>query len=351
MLSKDQEQNVAEGSTAIQAGGNVNITKTGLTYAEVRDVALDVFRANFYELAGVAKETAKARAEEITEGFLSKLQKEHPAGLEKSHDPDFQYALFTVQKEYARNGDKDLGDLLVDLLVDRSKQEQRDILQIVLNESLSTAPKLTESQLAVLAVIFLFKYTQNFGIGNHQMLAEDLDKHVAPFVSKIVKNMACYQHLEFSGCGAIGLGARSLESILGVTYQGQFLKGFDEKEVTDRGVSIGLDQRFFMPCLNDPSKVQVRANSKELLDKAFEVHAITPEDRAKISALFDVGKMNDAEIKEKCIEIRPYMAGLFDTWSESAMKNFTLTSVGIAIGHANIKRLVGEFANLSIWIN
>ena len=145
MLSKDQEQNVTEGGTAIQAGGNVTITKTGLTYAEVRDVALDVFRANFYELAGAARETAKARAEEITEDFLSKLQKEHPAGLEKSHDPDFQYALFTVQREYARNGDKDLGDLLVDLLVDRSKQEQRDILQIVLNESLSTAPKLTET--------------------------------------------------------------------------------------------------------------------------------------------------------------------------------------------------------------
>ena len=137
MLNKDQKQNIAQGSTAIQAGGNVTITKTGLTYAEVRDVALDVFRANFYELAGVAKETAKARAEEITEEFLSKLQKEHPAGLEKSNDPDFQYALFTVQKEYARNGDKDLGDLLVDLLVDRSKQEQRDILQIVLNESLN----------------------------------------------------------------------------------------------------------------------------------------------------------------------------------------------------------------------
>lgn len=351
MLSKDQEQNVAEGSTAIQAGGNVTITKTGLTYAEVRDVALDVFRANFYELAGVAKETAKVRAEEITEGFLSKLQKEYPAGLEKSHDPDFQYALFTVQKEYARNGDKDLGDLLVDLLVDRSKQEQRDILQIVLNESLSTAPKLTDSQLAVLAIIFLFKYTQNFGIGNHEMLGDYLDKHVAPFSSKIVKNMACYQHLEFSGCGAIGLGEHSLESIFGSTYQGQFLKGFDAKEVAERGVSIGLDQRFFIPCLNDPSKVQVRANSKELLDKAFEAHAIKPEDRSKITSLFDAGKMNDAEIKNKCIAIRSYMADLFETWSGSSMKNFTLTSVGIAIGHANIKRLVGEFADLSIWIN
>jgi hypothetical protein len=351
MLDKDQEQNVAEGGTAIQAGRDVTITRTGLTYAEVRDVALDVFRANFYELAGVAKETARARAEEITEGFLSKLQKENPAGLEKSDDPDFQYALFTVQKEYARNGDKDLGDLLVDLLVDRSKQEQRDILQIVLNESLSTAPKLTENQLAVLAVIFLFKYTQNLSVGNHQMLGEYFDKQVSPFISKVVKNMACYQHLEFCGCGAIGLGASNLESILGKTYQGQFLKGFDRNEVTDRGVSIGFDPRLFIPCLNDPSKLQVCANNKEMLEKAFEEYSVPQEDRAKITALFDIGRMNDQEIKDKCIEIRSSMSELFETWSGSAMKNFTLTSVGIAISHANIKRLVGEFANLAIWIN
>ena len=105
LLNKNQEQTVTESSTAIQAGGNVTLTRVGLSYAEVRDVALDVFRANFYELSDVAKEVAKTRAEEITEAFLSKLQAEHPAGLEKSNDPDFQYALFTVQKEYARNGD------------------------------------------------------------------------------------------------------------------------------------------------------------------------------------------------------------------------------------------------------
>ncbi|MEO0685750.1 MAG: LPO_1073/Vpar_1526 family protein, partial [Cyanobacteria bacterium J06649_11] len=261
MLNKDQEQNVAEGSTAIQAGGDVTIA--GLNYADVRNVALDVFKANFYELAGVAKEIARTRAEEITEEFLSKLQQENPDGFKKSKDPDFQYALFTVQKEYARNGDKELGDLLVDLLVDRSKQEQRDILQIVLNESLTTAPKLTDSQLAALAIIFLFRYTQNFNVGNHQMFGEYLDAYAAPFVSKVVKTAACYQHLEFSGSGTVGTGQISLEKILGETYQGQFLKGFEEKEVIDKSISIGLDERFFMPCLNDPSKLQVRANSKE----------------------------------------------------------------------------------------
>jgi len=351
VLYNDQEQIVAEGSTAIQAGRDINITKSGLTYADVRNVALDVFRSNFYILAGVAKETAETRAVEITERFLSKLQNEYPTGLQKSHDPDFQYALFTVQKEYARNGDKDLGDLLVDLLVDRSKQVQRDILQIVLNESLCTAPKLTDNQLAALAMTFLFRYTQHNGLGNHKVLAEYFDKFVAPFVSKVVKNMACYQHLEFSGCGSIGIGTRHLESILGETYQGQFMLGFDEQEVTNRGVSIGSDNKFFMPCINDPSKLQICANNKAILETALRENAITAMDCKIIRELFDVGKMSDTEIKRKCIAIRPYMAELFETWSESAMKHFTLTSVGIAIGHANIKRLVGEFANLAIWIN
>lgn len=351
MLNKEQAQAVGDGSTALQAGGNIEITQIGLSYMEVRDVALDVFRANFYQLAGPAMETAKARATEITENFLKKLQAEHPDGFKKGQDPDFQHALFTVQKEYARTGDKDLGDLLVDLLVDRSKQDQRDILQIVLNESLATAPKLTETQLSVLAIIFLFRYTQNHRIGNHDLLGDYFDKHVLPFAERLVKNPSCYQHLEFTGCGSIQMGVVSLEHVLGQTYQGQFLKGFEVSEIQTRGVTVGMDDRFFMPCLNNPEKIQVRANSGKLLEQNMDASSIGAEDKAKILALFDVGKMSDAEIRETCIKLRPYMEKVFDTWSGSAMNSFTLTSVGMAIGHANIKRLIGEFASLSIWIN
>lgn len=351
MLNKDQNQDVGNDATAIQAGGSVTVINVGVTAAEARAIALDVAKATFYELTGVAKEIANTRVEEITDQVIKKLEKDFPAGLQKAKDPDFQYALFTVQKEYARNGDKDLGDLLVDLLVDRSKQDQRDILQIVLNESLSTAPKLTDTHLAALAVIFLFKYTQNFSIGNHQKFGEYLDKHLLPFVSKLSKNRAGFQHLEFSGCGSIGLGGNSLEGILGTVYQGQFLKGFDQSEIANRTISVGLDSRFFIPCLNDPSKIQVKANSKENLEKHLDAQGVSPEDKAKILELFDLGKMSEPEIKEKLIAIRPYMAGVFEIWTNSAMQTFTLTSVGMAIGHANIKRLIGEFASLSIWIN
>jgi hypothetical protein len=312
---------------------------------------LDVAKATFFELTGAAKETASLRVEEITDQVIKKLEKDLPAGLQRAMDPDFQYALYTVQKEYARNGDKDLGDLLVDLLVDRSKQDQRNILQIVLNESLVVAPKLTDSHLAALAVIFLFKYTQNFDVGDHKTLGSYLDKHLSPFVSKLSKGLAGFQHLQFSGCGSIGFAGNSLEGIFGTTYQGQFLKGFDQSEIASRSIGVGADPRFFMQCLNDATKIQVRANNKEHLQKIFDTYGITSDDQAKILELFDFGKMSELEIKEAVISIRPYMADVFDIWTKSSMQTFGLTSVGMAIGHANIKRLIGEFASLAIWIN
>jgi len=45
------------------------------------------------------------------------------------------------------------------------------------------------------------------------------------------------------------------------------------------------------------------------------------------------------------------MQDAFDNWDNSSIKSFTLTSMGIAIAHANIKRLSGAFADLSVWIN
>lgn len=348
MMSR-QSQKGGDGSTNIQAE-DLTIVQ-GLTYPEVRQVAIDVFRSNFYELAGEAKAIASERAEQVTEDFLKKLQSENPDGFSKAQDPDFQYALFTVQKEYARTGDKDLGDLLVDLLVDRSKQENRNILQIVLNESLSVAPKLTDDQLAALSVTFFCKYTMNNGIENHQMLADSFNQFVQPFSSKLSKNQACYQHLEFSGCGSISMGSSSLQKIYGKKYHGLFLKGFDREEIERREISVGEDQRFFIPCLNDASKLQVRANNLEGLTEFMGDQQTSDEDKSKITALFNLNKMNDNEIKEKIVSMCPHMENAFDAWDNSPLKNFTLTSVGIAIGHANIKRLIGEFSDLSIWIN
>ncbi|WP_218778480.1 hypothetical protein PWP89_08085 [Stenotrophomonas rhizophila] len=348
--SADQRQSASDGGTALQAGRDISIIH-GMNYADTKQVALDVFRSNFYELAGLAKQEATARAEEVTEAFLKKLLAENPGGFQYANDPGFQHALYTVQKEHAKTGDPDLGDLLVDLLVDRTKYPQRDFVQIVLDESLSTAPKLTEAQLADISVIFLLRFTRNGGLGNYDTFGRHLDQHVQPFVSKLTKSQASFQHLEFSGCGSIAVTEILLEEVFRRTYAGLFVKGFDPQEVVSRGVTLGLDERIFVPSLNDPTKIQVRALTTEQLEATLEQLNIGLEDRARIRGLFEYNAMTPDEIRARCVELRPYMAEVFDFWSNSAAKNFTLTSVGIALAHANIKRLAGEFADLAIWIN
>ena len=75
----DQIQKAGDNSTNIQAG-SVTVHQ-GLSLSEVRKLALDVFRSNFFELAGEAKHIARQRAEEVTENFLKRLQEQHSAGL------------------------------------------------------------------------------------------------------------------------------------------------------------------------------------------------------------------------------------------------------------------------------
>jgi hypothetical protein len=50
MSNKSQEQKVRKGGTAIQAAGNITITSTGLSYSDVRQIAYDVFEANFSKI-------------------------------------------------------------------------------------------------------------------------------------------------------------------------------------------------------------------------------------------------------------------------------------------------------------
>lgn len=344
-----QDQAAADGSTAIQAGGDV-VIHNGITYTEARQIALDICQSHLRELTDQAKQVAQDRAEEVTDAFLEKLMAENPEGIGKAREPGFQFALGTVQKEYARTGDEDLADLLVDLLVDRTKQPNRDLVQIVLDESLATAPKLTEGQLANLAVMFLFKYTQNYGVNSHKALGKYFDDFVRPFAEKLVKSTASFQHLEFTGCGSSLLSVK-LESRIGEIYPGLFVKGVGVQELEDAGLTSDVYSKFFRTCLNDGQKIQVDAINEEALKKVFEQRGASEEDQEKIKRFLDVNKMNDQEIREKCIEIRDYMENVFDTWSNSGMTSFRLTSVGIAIAHANIKRLVGKFADLSIWIH
>jgi hypothetical protein len=151
--SLKQSQSAGDHSTNIQAG-TVEIHQHGLTSEQARQIALDVFKANALELAGIARDLFETRGREFIDRYLEKVQRQRPEALDCFCDPDMLFTVFTAQRDYARTGRTDLEALLVELLIQRSGSG--DLRQIVLNEAIAVASKLTEQQLDVLSFLLIF---------------------------------------------------------------------------------------------------------------------------------------------------------------------------------------------------
>src|SRR6266487_348877 len=346
--SVEQTQKGGSESTNVQAG-QVVIHQHALSYQDVKNIALDVFKNNFEQLSAVARETARARAEEITDKFLQQLEAKNKEGIKKAETPEFQMSLLTVQKEYVRTGDRELGALLVDLLVDITKGDQRDILQIVLEECLTVAPKLTIGQIASLAIIFAVRYCQRRDAISPEKLAEVFSETVNPFVSVASKSITTFQHLEYSGCGTAGIGEIKLSEVLAMTYAAVFSRPF-KKEEFEAAVPEAVPDGTLIPSTLESGKWQFGVNSTENLEEAYKRLGIGNETLKKAIQFWSTRRIGESEIREKAIEWYPEMRALFDLWDESRMKHFTLTSVGIGIAHAAVRSRTGFDADLSVWI-
>ncbi|WP_312388510.1 LPO_1073/Vpar_1526 family protein [Pseudomonas sp.] len=349
MFDKGQSQNVGDGSNVIQGGNDVNI-HMGLSYSDARSIALDVAKSTFHDLAGEAKILMSDRVEEITEAVISRLSREYSPGLDKAKDPDFQFALLSVQREYGRCGDQDLGKLLVDLLVDRSKEDTRSLKQIVLNESLQIAPKLTQDQISALSLIFLLRNTINNTIVDYNTFGAYLDGHIQGFIDVLPTSNQTYQHLEFTGCGTRGALTTSLHGQLQHDYPGLFHRGYTDEEMSGLHLSQGLKNTCFVPCLADPSKKQFAFSKLQGLTSYLESIATPKDEVLRAVDLYKNNIISDDAVKQICIDIRPYMSELFNKFETSDASAVHLTSVGIAIAHANLKSLLPRIPDLSVWI-
>jgi hypothetical protein len=320
-MSSSQTQKSGNDSINIQAE---SIT-FGLTYSDVKQIASDVFKNNFIQMSTIAADIAQRRAEEITEKFLHKLQNRNPKALNSTHDPDFQYSLFTIQKEYAKSGDKNMGDLLVDILVERTKVEQRGLLQIVLNESLAVVPKLTIPQLNALSIIFSLKYAK-YGIMNSlDMLKHYLSHCLTPFVTDLPKSQASYQHLEYAGCGSIPTGILSgpvvIPNIFKSKYPGVFTKGFTKEQFENNIGQIIGSEKLIIKCLRNNELLQFNVIDHETLKKATHEIGINDEDHTKIKNFWNQYIMDDEEIKNDLIHHNKNMSMLFEVWDNSPIQH------------------------------
>ena len=341
-------QEGGEYSTNLQ--GQSIVINQGITYQDAKNIAIDVFKSNFLELSTNAAGIAKHRAEELIDDFLNKIKERNPNSLNSVEDPGMQSAIFTAQKEYAKTGDKDLSDMLVDILVDRAAQPERNLKQIVLDESLAIVPKLTLSQLDTLTIIFIIKYSRNLEVSSIPLLKKYLEDYISPFTSLLSKEDSLYQHLEYSGCGSTSFGSLNIEQILLNDYKCIFCKGFTKEQFETTSISFEKYPTLIISCLHDTTKFQIAAIDEDALEKKAKAIGIEDTEINKLKPLMNNYQMKKEEAKEIIKQQGEFMNVLFDIWDNSSLEKMTLTSVGIAVASANLRRKTGITVDLGIWI-
>lgn len=368
MLGKSQDQSVAENAVALQIGGsadNVSLNQTnntqnvgaqtnnyGVTVEEVRSIVSDAFKAEAYKFLDHAGDIATARAQKLCDAVLARLENENPAALNQARDPDFRYALLTAQKAFARNDDQDTGALLVELLVERTREEGQNLAQVVLNEALDIVPRLTKAQISALTISFISRRTVNFEVQNFPSFLAIMDQQVAPYIQNAKLSQAAFSHMAFTGCGQLmQFNGTTLAEVFLQKYPGIWQAGFASNDPALEKLWYDTRVTALRPSHHSPGMVEV-FDAPDGRGKLIREQMIKDDaQRAEVESLLVRKQLSPQKVKEHCIAARPYMAALFELWDDTDMKRFDVSAIGSAIAHANIIRILPGFGSLSIWIN
>jgi hypothetical protein len=333
-----QLQKAGAGSTNIQAH---NVT-LGPSYSEVREIALDVFRANFVALRGEALEVAERRAAEITEYILQRLQAKSADPPRTLADPAMQEALFRTQQAYALSGDPDLGQVLVNLLEDRAAEPERSLRQVILREALDVAARLTTDQINVLSVLFevlRVRHSNEDGMTATTPL-RSIDKDLAG-LPDITWRSADFDYLVFSRCvTTVPVPSANIGGLLLDKYPLLFSEGIERATIPEH-----LRKAFGF--VGDVGHPLWDLYSLDGFSKAHDLVGSTGE----LRSLAEGAKMSEPKVREFVLgHVEQRTRITLEALEDFMQVRTNLTPIGIAIGHANLSRWSAFDAPSTIWI-
>lgn len=335
------EQKSGDNSLNLQVGRDANF---GVSATEVRQIAIDVFKANFYDFSEKAAKKALERAEEITDEFIKKFYIEIPKFEEKLEDPAIQNALFNTQKEFAKTGDQELKDNLIEILLKRISSEEKSLTQIVLDEAIIVLPKLTNDQINLLTLIFSSLLLNHYQINNIESFKNLINNKILVFLPTNPLSYSFFTHLQFSGCCTLLSGGtyKSFVEIISHRYKGLLTKGFLETDLTNEFPegTIGLHP-IITRCQQNISKIQFNALNDDILKQSISENNLSMLE-SRIINFQNKFIMNPIEIEEYLRTINPNFEKLMEIWSNDDFKSIKLTSVGLAIAIINYNRITGN---------
>jgi hypothetical protein len=346
MLGNEQKQQ--GGDNAVNAQAARDVILQGITYADARQIAVDVYRANALEMQGLAKQVATERAEHLIDQFLNKMQAKGVPNISEAANPDFQHTLFEAQKAFARAGDDATEAVLVDLLVQRATESTRNIRQVVLNEAVTAVARLTPQQIDLLTLLFLLRHCATLGLMSRMQIMAPL-LMAAQLTTAIPEGDSVCSYLVYAGVAQHTLSPMPLHAILKGEYPGLLSRGF-EKALFDTLIAAEPTvEKMLMPSESNSEFVQVRGQNETAVNSLCKQLGISEHARFNLAQKLQERPLADNDI-EAIFATSEAVKTLFRNWNTSSVQHYVLTSVGQAIGHANALRRRMINTDLGMWI-
>lgn len=348
-MTDRQDQRVGAGATAIQSARDTNINE-GISSGQMQQI-IETVAAQVPIYAAIAREMVEGRLKDFEERILSRFDKDDSTKSEAFKDPDFQYLLGQAQHAFARSGEDEAGNLLVDLIAERSKCGKRDRLALTLNQAVETAATLTVNEYAELAFCYIFSQTRALHATDLTSFYAVLNDRINPYIDDILKTKSSYSYLEAQRCANVGMMMTNFRELLVDNYTAFFMEGIAPEYVKAAYPSVDVNNSsLFIYALRDPKKIQPRALIKDVWDNIASHESISEADREGIWKLFSDKTMTQEVIISSLEPHVPRIKDAFSAWDETPVNSLQLTTVGLAIGHAYASTH-GLKAPLSTWIN
>jgi hypothetical protein len=191
-----QWQSSGAHSVNYQAGRDLVL---GSSLADIRTIAIGVFHENFPRLQAEAAREVERRFNTNLESIIGRIAHElSPELWAKVADPDVQFKLYEVLQAGVRRDERQLQEHLASLIIERIKNHGDAFKRIVLNEAITTVPKITRNQLNILALCSLV-HSCDFSV----ISWSDFELEFCIPVSLLLGLTAAdidFRHLKYCGC-------------------------------------------------------------------------------------------------------------------------------------------------------
>jgi hypothetical protein len=344
-MINSQKISAGQNSQVIQSAGDTNV---GITPEQMSTV-ISAISDQLPKFAAMATEIFDARFESFKEKILSKFLTHENANAQAFTDPDFLYAVRSAQIAYSRCGDEETADNLVELIAQRSKQVQRGRLSLCINEAIEKSTTLTKNEFAALSLIFLLRDTKYTHVNSISSLADYLRGFLNKILDDVSAEDSSYHYLVSQNCAYWQFHHTSLVGLLQGKYSGAISIG---ATLEDFEKVLGADFQDTYPNLvinsiNEPQNYQANATSLEDLKSRLQAK---PEIVESVWSVHMRGHLTEIQLIERLQQNFPDIEKLLKVWNDTRINFLQLTSVGTAIGFANLKRVSGFDSNLRHWI-